>query len=366
MGSKTDFIAALMSAMANGTLYSEQHQIVRDLNERVFRSLEGLFVHDVFSITLLGDSLILNDEQVAEKGYHIDNFSARLRRKGIDKVIISRGVTRDELLRFIAAMAAKNDVASSAHIALGTVEVRRGGDGLSARAHAAASLDRLRRLFEGARGMEPLDMEGLDSIVAGLLSAVRGEPNILKVVSPVHGYDEYTYVHATNVSLLTLFQAETMGLGGELLYDIGLAALLHDIGKMFIPAELLHKQTALTAEEWDSMKMHPVYGARYLSGLADMPKLAMITAYEHHMRYDGAGYPRFDRQGKKQHLVSQMVAISDVFDAMRTATPYRQARASDEIRAIMSDGSGTVFNPAMVAGFWESLVKYDTEMRGLG
>ncbi|MGC2063629.1 MAG: HD domain-containing phosphohydrolase [Thermodesulfovibrionales bacterium] len=365
MGSKTDFITAMMGAMANCTLYSDQHQIVRDLNEKAFSSIEGLFIDGTLSITLLGDSLIMNDEQMAEKGYHIDNFIVRLRRKGLDKVIFGRGVTQEELLRFITGIASKDEIQSSAHIALGIVEVSKSTDGVSAKALAEENLAKLRRLFEGARGMEPLDMATLDSIVAGMLSSLRGEPNVLKVVSTVRAYDEYTYVHATNVSLLTIFHAETMGISGELLYDIGLAALLHDIGKMFIPVELLEKRTGLTSDDWDSMKMHPVYGARYLSGLPDMPKLAMITAYEHHMRYDAAGYPLSTRQGKMQHLVSQMVAIADAFDAMRSETPYRRAVDINEIRAMMTHGAGVVFNPEMVAGFWKALGTCAPGMQGL-
>jgi len=363
MRSKTDFIVAMMSAMANCTLYSEQHQIVRDLNDKAFNSMADLFVDGALGITLLGDSLILNNEQLAEKGYHVDNFIARLRRKCIDKVIIGSGVTREELLRFITGVASKETIQSSAHIALGIVEVGKGMDEVSAKALAEENLAKLRRLFEGARSMESLDMATLDSIVAGLLGSLRGEPDILRVVSPMRAYDEHTYVHAANVSLLTIFQAETMGIRGELLYDIGLAALLHDIGKMFIPVELLGKQTGLTAKEWDIMKLHPVYGARYLSGLPDMPKLAMIAAYEHHMRYDASGYPLSNRQGKKQHLVSQMIAISDVFDAMRTDTPYRRAADTREIRAMMIHGAGEVFNPEMAAGFWKALDTFSPDAR---
>jgi HD-GYP domain-containing protein (c-di-GMP phosphodiesterase class II) len=112
------------------------------------------------------------------------------------------------------------------------------------------------------------------------------------------------------------------------------------------------------------MKMHPVYGARYLSGLPDMPKLAMITAYEHHLRYDAAGYPLSTRQEKKQHLVSQMVAIADAFDAMRTETPYRRAIDIREIRAMMIRGAGVVFNPELVACFWKSLEQFAPDRQG--
>jgi len=358
MGNSADFITAMMSAVANCSLYADQHQIVRELNEKAFKYLVRLFAGGTLSITLLGNSLIFNEEQLTEKGLHIDKFISRMRRKKIDKVIISSSVTREELLMFITGMASKKGLQSSPSISFGIVELEEATDARSTRDLADENIARLRRLFEGVRGMEPIDTAGLDDIVSGLISSLRSESNVLKVISPLRDYNEYTYVHATNVSVITVFLAESLGIGGELLYDIGLSALMHDIGKMFIPTEVLDKNAGLDSGEWDIMKKHPVYGARYLSGLPGVSKLSIIVAYEHHMRYNGAGYPERPMVAGKQHLVSQMVAIADFFDAMRSERPYRSPAGIEEIRSIMLGSSGRDFNPDLAESFWQAMDRF--------
>ncbi len=354
MGSKTDFIASVMSAMSNCTLYSEQHPIVKELNDKAFSSIGQLCRDGVVSITLLGDSLIFNEEQMSEKGLHVEKFISRLRRSGIDKVIIRSGISGGELLGFISGMAGKRDLQSTSNISLGIVEIGQTTEGVAAKALAAENLERRRRLFEGIRGMHPLDMSCLDDVVAELINTLRNEANVLKVISPIRAHDEYTFIHATNVALLTIFQAESGGITGDLLYEIGFAALLHDVGKMFVPETLLDKKGGLTAEEWDVMRTHPVAGARYLSGLRNVPRLALIAAYEHHMGFDGTGYPDSGKKKKGQHLVSQLVAIADFFDALRTNRPYRKSVGIAEIRCMMAAGAGRQFSPPLLAHFWQS------------
>ena len=107
-----------------------------------------------------------------------------------------------------------------------------------------------------------------------------------------------------------------LGIDGQLLHDIGLAAMLHDMGKLFLPEEVLTKPGKLDEKEWELMKLHPVRGAQYLLSTPGVPQLAVITAYEHHMNYDLSGYPQVP-QGWRQHLCSQMTTISDFFDALR-------------------------------------------------
>ncbi len=125
--------------------------------------------------------------------------------------------------------------------------------------------------------------------------------NILRLISPVKSYSEYTYTHATNVAVLSMFQAETLGIRDTLLRDIGISALLHDVGKLFISKDILEKSASLDKEEWEEIKMHPLYGARYLAKLEGIPSLAPIVAYEHHLRFDGKGYPSLIT-GEKKHI----------------------------------------------------------------
>jgi response regulator RpfG family c-di-GMP phosphodiesterase len=120
---------------------------------------------------------------------------------------------------------------------------------------------------------------------------------------------------------------------------------------MFVPAEVLDKRTQLDLHEWNSMKRHPIYGARYLSTLHDVPKLAIIVAFEHHIKFDGSGYPDPGHGGKGQHPISQMVALSDFFDALRTERPYRKPVEVGSIVNLLKEGAGKDFNPFLVDNF---------------
>lgn len=102
---------------------------------------------------------------------------------------------------------------------------------------------------------------------------------------------------------------------------------------------LLEKTSRLTPEEWGEIKRHPVYGALYLSTLPEIPRLAVISALEHHMRFDGKGYPDTKRYGKKQHKISQMIAIADFFDAVRTHRSYKKSLGINGVIKLLIDGS---------------------------
>ena len=109
----------------------------------------------------------------------------------------------------------------------------------------------------------------------------------MSLLASIKSSDEYTFTHVANVGILTMSQAETLGFKGEQLHQIGVASLLHDVGKLFIPDEILNKTSALTPEERKVIETHTVKGARYLMGLDGIPKVAVLAALEHHLKFDG-------------------------------------------------------------------------------
>jgi HD-GYP domain-containing protein (c-di-GMP phosphodiesterase class II) len=352
----SEFISCLVTAMSTVALYSKEHASVTELSAKVLAILDNLYVDDIFSLTLLGRNLIFNDTPITEKGIHIENFRKRLRTNGIEKIIIKKGVSIEELQRFLSMMALrKESPGSSEHILLGTVQVRFRSEEAEVLALLNENISMIKDVYQGVSRFKKLDMFGLEESVVGFISALKREANVLRIVSPVKSYSEYTYVHAANVSVLTLFQAEFIGLKGESLYDAGLAGLLHDVGKMFISKEVLEKQTRLDGTEWNEMKKHPIHGAIYLSTLQDVPKLAVIAAFEHHMKFNGKGYPETKRRGRRQHSISQLVAISDFFDAIRTERPYRKALEVQAVVMLLKEAAGKDFNPMLVDNFLNAL-----------
>jgi putative nucleotidyltransferase with HDIG domain len=153
-----------------------------------------------------------------------------------------------------------------------------------------------------------------------------------------------------NVSVLAMSQARALNLDGALLREFGFAALMHDIGKVNTPLEVLNKPDKLTKEEFEIMKRHVVDGAHILRKTPEMPALAPIVAFEHHLKQDLSGYP--EKIGHRSlNLCTMVVSISDVFDALRSRRPYREGLATDRVKAIMSEQGNPAFNQTLMKRF---------------
>jgi putative nucleotidyltransferase with HDIG domain len=163
-------------------------------------------------------------------------------------------------------------------------------------------------------------------------------------------YDNYTFTHMVNVAALSMAQARSLNLEGPLLREFGFAALMHDIGKVNTPLEVLNKPGKLTNDEFKLMKQHVVDGAHILRRTPEMPALAPIVAFEHHLKQDLSGYP--DKIGsRKLNLCTMIVSIADVFDALRSNRPYREGLATSRIRAIMGEQGNPAFNQSLLKRF---------------
>jgi putative nucleotidyltransferase with HDIG domain len=352
------FLSYMIAAMSQCSLYSREHPSVAVFSEKALDILNDLFTDETIGITHLEGNLVFNDLPIMEKGIHAENFMKRMKAKGIDKIIIKKGVSNEELMSFISFMASKDeDTISCEHILVGTIQVKLRPTGDGPMEIMNANISRVKGVIQDFSRYKKLDTIGLEEAVLGFLSAIKSEANVLSLISPVKSFSEYTYVHTANVAVLTLFQAESIGLKGESLREAGLAGLLHDVGKMFISKEVLDKPGKLDESEWKEMKKHPVYGAMYLSSLPEPPRLSVIAAFEHHLKFDGAGYPDTKWRSRKQHIISQIVAISDFFDAVRAERPYRKGLELNAVLDIMKGSVGKDFSPLLINNFFSSLRK---------
>ncbi len=343
-----------------------EHSSVEDLSRKAVSILDDLFTSsESMEIMLVEGDLVVNKTPLREIGLQGNNFVKRLKRKGISRVDLLKGITVSELKQFVEDVVETNQGPRTyPHIRTGVIDVRIGGfkmdgdfdlslEALSA--FASGQVERVKDVYQGISPFKRLNVAGLEEIVVNFIITFKREANILKLISPVKSYSEYTYTHATNVAVLSMFQAETLGIRDDLLRDIGIAALLHDVGKLFVSREVLEKKGALTEREWDEIRLHPVYGARYLSKTEGIPRLASIVALEHHLRFDGKGYPKLSLNGKRQHLCSQTVAIADFFDALRSRRPYRKALDIRKVLALMKEDAAGAFNLSLLNNFMRSM-----------
>ncbi|RME66533.1 MAG: HD domain-containing protein [Nitrospirae bacterium] len=344
--------------MSNCSLYGPEHPAIDEYLKKALQVLEVAFKdNDVIEFMFVERDLVINKKPFKDRSVHVENFKKRLLRKGIQRIDISKGVDLKELHDFVSDIAMKDrEVKQYPHIRSGVVDVITEGISLDEIESlpfepTQEQLNKLKEVFTGVSPLKKLQVSGIEEIVLSFLVTLRKETNILQLLMPVKTYSDYTYTHAANVMALSVFQAKALGIEGALLHDIGIAALLHDVGKLFVSQEVLHKKGSLDEMEFAEMQKHPVYGAKYLSGHTELPVLAPVVAYEHHMRYDGRGYPRSTLRTKRQHLVSQIVMIADFFDALRSRRPYKESWKIKEIFALMKKNSGTVFNPVLVGNF---------------
>ncbi len=360
------FISLFMSTMSTCSLYSMEHPSVDELVQKVHSSLnEVLTGAERLEIMIVEDQLIINKTPVRDIWTHGAAFIKRLKRRGISRVDFVRGITSIELKQLIADMLeTDNTLKTLPHIKAGVIDVRIGGsktdvvpDKDSASHLTTEQIERAKEAYHNFSPFRQLNMAGLEEIVVNFVLAFRREANILKLISPVKSYSDYTYTHATNVAVLTMFQAESLGVKDKLLQEIGIAALLHDVGKLFVPKEILDKQGKLDEKEWAEIQRHTLYGAKYLAKIDGLVRIAPIVAMEHHMKYDGLGYPRYSHGIKAQHICSQIVSIADFFDALRSKRPYKKDWEIKEIIALMKQNAGKDFNPFLVDHFSRIIMK---------
>ncbi len=170
--------------------------------------------------------------------------------------------------------------------------------------------------------------------------------------------DEYTFTHSVNVCILNLAQGMSLGFEGQILHDVGVAGMLHDVGKQFVPEEVLNKPGKLRENEWEYMRQHSLRGAEYLLNNPGIPRIAILTAFEHHMKFDMSGYPKVPK-GWQTNLCSQITMISDFFDALRTKRAYKDAMHFDKTAGIMLLLAGTELNPTLTLNFLRILGKME-------
>jgi putative nucleotidyltransferase with HDIG domain len=159
------------------------------------------------------------------------------------------------------------------------------------------------------------------------------------------------------VAILTMGQARALGIDGKLLREFGLSALMHDIGKVRTPKEILNKPEKLTDQEFAVMRRHTVDGAEILRQTPEMPVLAPVVAFEHHLRLDGNGYPAGVKR-PSLNLGTMLCSIADVYDAMRSQRSYQEAFATDRILAVLKRNDGQQFDQHLVRRFVQLLGIY--------
>ena len=223
---------------------------------------------------------------------------------------------------------------------------------------------------------EKVNIKKSKRIVESMVDQILEEENLLLGMTAIKDYDEYTYHHSVNVSILSISLGQRLGLNRKMLTELGLVALFHDIGKIEIPNDVLNKSTNFTSDEWDLIKKHPVWGLRAilkLKGLDYTSIRSSIVAFEHHLNYNLSGYPKVANYPELD-FYSRIVSVVDQYDAMTSSRVYSRIPLSpDKALSIMMERAGSQLDPLLFKFFINmvgvfpigTLVMLDTKELGL-
>jgi putative nucleotidyltransferase with HDIG domain len=358
------FLGAFGQALSTMMLYGDGHPSRERALEAAYTALGEL--RDVLPdavFTFLGDEIVVG--RIALREPKSWEWASRLSEAGIQRIEFTEPLDPEQFAAFLDEVVARMTAGGSASamqmrplaVRFGAVGVR--GEGPSSAAPPATptagwSLDveaeTVRWLHEEVRDRSTTHLSEAEAVVRSLAVAMHGDQHLLIPLLRLREFDEYTTTHALNVSVLAMAFAEFLSLSANDVRAFGIAGLLHDIGKVHIPLDVLTKPGKLTPEERALMNRHPTEGARMLLDTPDQLDLAAVVAYEHHIMMDGGGYPEITFR-RDCHYASRLVHVCDVYDALRTKRPYRDAWTAERVLEYMGERAGTEFDPQLVPSF---------------
>jgi putative nucleotidyltransferase with HDIG domain len=376
-----ELVRRLAAAVRGASLYSAEHPIVQRGSDALSTLCHtALQRTDALVIGFIGDEVVVNGERLLRSASLV-GFVRDMQEREIEKISIARGITREEIRAFIreladvragAPLAARLEQNGVRRITLGRINIPKADDEATGIAAArrvyGSAVETAETLWQAAKAGDKPDPHAARKIIDSLAKLVSQDRTSLMALTALKRYDNYTFTHMVNVSVLAMAQARSLNLEGPLLREFGFAALMHDIGKVNTPLEVLNKPDKLTKDEFDQMKQHVVDGAHILRRTPEMPALAAVVAFEHHLRQDLSGYPEHIAH-RELNLCTQIVSIADVYDALRSKRVYRDGLPSDRIRAIMTQKDSPAFNTKLLRRFINlmglypvgTLVRLDTD-----
>ena len=362
-------ILHLSTALANASLYAPLHPQVVVNAEKAAASLGDLLAQTAEVKLVLVDEVLFHDGIPLEKNLFGTRLVQAMKRRGIGFLQFLPGICREEIITLVSLLSGQPDVILPEHIRFGSVELDLvgGEEMLEISSFETIPEERLVYLTETYRSIArrgKVALSGLTAIVAGFLNAFRKEANPFMALAPLRAMDEYSFSHSINVGILNLAQGMSLRMEGQLLHDVGIAGMLHDAGKLHVPAEVIRKPEEFTPEEREVMKRHPAAGAGYLLNQPGIPRLVVLAAFEHHLGHDASGYPRVE-SGWKPTLCSEMTMISDCFDALRTRRVYQEPSDFVKTAGIMLNFPDSRLHPALTMNFLKILYRESDPFRGL-
>jgi HD-GYP domain-containing protein (c-di-GMP phosphodiesterase class II) len=370
-------LTSLNGALQSASLYDVSHPAVARAMARVRQVFAGVLRRRPrTSVSLIEGVLVVDDTPLQESPVGAVRFMEEAAARGAATLTFARGLTGEELIGLLEVMATSPAVVARrgglqqelsdrgvAHIVAqqqlaqppeteSSEEARQ-----EARRIYGATVEVVRQVMEDARSGGIIKLRPVELVVEDLTKNLLEDSSVLLGLASIKSYDQYTFTHSINVAVLSLALLSGMALDPARLQEIGVAVLLHDVGKVLIPHEILNKPSRLTEEEFEVVKRHPIDGARMLQRAGGSNWLGPIVALEHHARRDLSGYPTLVHK-RALHFVSLVCSIADSYDALTTVRPYKRAWPPNEALREIREAGPSAYDPGLVERFAQMLGIY--------
>jgi putative nucleotidyltransferase with HDIG domain len=377
------FLHELSRALAASSLYGPQHPARYKAINTCYEALRALQADDEEpSFSFLGRDVVYGYEAIRE--LQDWEWSDRFATIGVQRIEVTADVTPDDFAIFIEDVHARliatanggtgtngangdapsraplqsENLSRQTAIRFGPIGVQGattgGGSTESATIDVPFSLDEeseaIRYIHSQVASDEAVPLVEAEAVVRSLSGALHSDGQMLIPLLKLKSFDQYTTTHSINVSVLSMALAEALGNNARDVRIMGVAGLLHDLGKVRVPPEILSKPGSLSPEERELLERHPSDGARIILNSDRRLTLPAAVAFEHHIMINGGGYPR-RHFARDCHYASTLVHVCDVYDALHTDRPYRAAWPSAKALHYIERRAEREFDPAVAGAF---------------
>ena len=213
--------------------------------------------------------------------------------------------------------------------------------------------------MDSSKGVSQSDIDAIGNTTEQLIDELASKQDILINIADIKMYDDYTYHHSLSVAIMAIAIGLEMGYDRRKLGELGVAGLLHDIGKVSVPIEIINKKGRLTDEEYNVVRLHPVYAAEHLKARHLVSDDCCMGIIGHHERWDGSGYP-MKLKGEQIHEYARILAVADVYDALTSNRPYRIPAPPNEAVEFIMGGMYSHFDENVVKAFLRKVAPFPT------
>ncbi|MEE8153116.1 MAG: HD domain-containing phosphohydrolase, partial [candidate division NC10 bacterium] len=355
------FLLSLNAAWKNLGLYSPTHPASAAAFKNLTIAFEKLLgERERITLGLMHETLVLNGVPLTAKPDLFRTLVTRFRNGEIHGIALLKGCTLEELRHLVELLGQnvkrgeleeelKKRQVSHIHLVQLAQDARkpeRQPEPVDERVGAGAiysrALQTIRKVFQETRLGKVPSLGEVQRTVEDMVGTILKGKHSLMALTMIKSYDEYLFNHSVNVGILSMSLGDVLGLDGAALRELGLGSLLHDVGKINIPEEIIQAPRKLTDEEFEIIKRHPVDGVKILEQMGVTSEIALRVTKEHHIDFDGRGYPRLGPD-EQPHSYSMIVHVADTYDAMTTVRSYKEAVDPNPAISRMKKLAGNAF-----------------------